>query len=127
VEKDVAEDIGVSWTGSLTVIHVPEIWKGVRSVLTPRGAQEMIVLSMSHPPDKGVGKDVCGSLGIKDVSQAVGRLKPSMKGTCTILTPGGPQEMLMVSRAGVYKLAFSAGWQSGRVAIRMRPLGDASK
>ena len=45
VAKDVAEALGYVWNGSQMVTHVPEEWKGVRSVLTTFGAHEMIMLS----------------------------------------------------------------------------------
>jgi prophage antirepressor-like protein len=45
VAKDVAEALEYKWAGSATISHVPEQWKGVNSVLTPSGTQEMTVLS----------------------------------------------------------------------------------
>jgi prophage antirepressor-like protein len=45
VAKDVAEALGYTWNGSAAVAHVPEEWKGVSSVLTPRGTQEMVTLT----------------------------------------------------------------------------------
>jgi prophage antirepressor-like protein len=45
VAKDIAEDLGYVWAGTLTIAHVPEQWRGVRSVLTPSGTQQMAVLT----------------------------------------------------------------------------------
>ena len=46
VAKDVAEALGYTWKGPADNLgHVPEKWKGVRSVRTPGGSQEMAVLS----------------------------------------------------------------------------------
>ncbi|MBF0583687.1 MAG: hypothetical protein HQL80_05555 [Magnetococcales bacterium] len=45
VAKDVAEALGVQWKGGDSAAHVPDEWKGVRSVRTPGGNQEMIILS----------------------------------------------------------------------------------
>ena len=45
VAKDVAEILGYVWAGSATIRHVPEEWKGVNSVPTPYGVQEMALLS----------------------------------------------------------------------------------
>lgn len=45
VAKDIAEALGYVWNGTPMVAHVPEEWRGVRSVLTPSGTQEMITLS----------------------------------------------------------------------------------
>lgn len=45
VAKDVAERLGYTWAGVATVKHIPEDWRGVNSVQTPSGAQEMTLLS----------------------------------------------------------------------------------
>jgi prophage antirepressor-like protein len=45
VAKDVAEALGYTWSGMSRVAHVPEQWRGVASVVTPSGTQEMITLS----------------------------------------------------------------------------------
>jgi anti-repressor protein len=55
-----------------------------------------------------VAKDICDVLEIGDTSKAVVRLTENMKGTNSIPTPGGDQEMLTVSEAGVYKLVFTS-------------------
>lgn len=46
VAKDVAERLGYTWKGVAgTIPHVPEDWRGVCSVQTPSGAQDMATLS----------------------------------------------------------------------------------
>lgn len=45
VAKDVAEAVGNRWAGTASIRHVPEMWRGVNSVLTPSGYQEMATLS----------------------------------------------------------------------------------
>lgn len=45
IARDVAEALDYTWNGSIAIGHVPEEWRGVRSVLTPRGSQELVVLS----------------------------------------------------------------------------------
>lgn len=46
VAKDVAEALGYVWKGtSGTISHVPEEWRGVCSVQTPSGIQEMATLA----------------------------------------------------------------------------------
>lgn len=47
VAKDVVEGLGATWNGNAAVAHVPAEWKGVRSVLTPGGTQEMATLTES--------------------------------------------------------------------------------
>ena len=43
VAKDVAEALGYTWSGS-RIKHIPEEWRGMTSVVTPSGNQEMAVL-----------------------------------------------------------------------------------
>ena len=44
-----------------------------------------------------VAKDVCKCLGLGDTSKAVGRLDTDEKGTNSIPTPGGHQNLLTVN------------------------------
>jgi prophage antirepressor-like protein len=53
-----------------------------------------------------VGLDVCGVLGIKDHKQTLGKLDPDERRGCPIPSPGGVQEAIAVSEAGVYRLIF---------------------
>jgi len=55
-----------------------------------------------------VAKDVCEILEISDTWNAISRLSENMKGTDTISTLGGIQEMNVISEAGVYKLVFTS-------------------
>lgn len=45
VAKDVADLLGYVWQGAKSVRHVPEEWRGVYSVYTPSGDQEMVCFS----------------------------------------------------------------------------------
>jgi len=45
VAKDVAEALGYTWNGTQRIEHVPQEWRGVTSVVTPSGTQEMACLS----------------------------------------------------------------------------------
>jgi len=54
------------------------------------------------------GKDVCQALGIAKHHQALERLDPDERGTCTVGTPSGEQSMIVVCEAGVYRLAFTS-------------------
>lgn len=42
VAKDVALALGYTWAGVATIEHVPAKWRGVNSVQTPSGMQEML-------------------------------------------------------------------------------------
>lgn len=45
VAKDVCEALGYQWNGAARIAHIPEEWRGVTSVVTPGGTQEMATLS----------------------------------------------------------------------------------
>jgi prophage antirepressor-like protein len=45
VAKDVCDVLGYVWAGIATISHVPEEWRGVNSVQTPRGEQEMLTFA----------------------------------------------------------------------------------
>lgn len=45
VAKDVALALGYQWNGFKNIQHIPEEWRGVESVSTPSGEQEMLTLS----------------------------------------------------------------------------------
>lgn len=45
VAKDVAEALGYRWAGIASINHVPSEWRGINSVLTPSGVQDMATLS----------------------------------------------------------------------------------
>lgn len=45
VAKDVVEAVDAVWKGTQGIQHVPEEWRGVTSVVTPSGTQEMAILS----------------------------------------------------------------------------------
>jgi anti-repressor protein len=55
-----------------------------------------------------VARDICEILEIGNVAMALDRLAPNMKGINTIDTPGGKQEMSVITEAGVYKLVFTS-------------------
>lgn len=45
IAKDVADNLEYIWNGSRTIKHIPEEWRGVTSVPTPSGDQEMAYLT----------------------------------------------------------------------------------
>jgi prophage antirepressor-like protein len=55
-----------------------------------------------------VAKDVCDILEIGDPSKSVSRIDDDERGTTTVRTPGGPQEVLTVNESGLYSLIFSS-------------------
>ena len=70
------------------------------------GARMRVVLRDGEP--WFVAKDVCEVLEIGDVSSALRRLDDDEKGTDTIPTPGGPQEMAAVNEPGLYVLVMTS-------------------
>jgi len=55
-----------------------------------------------------VAADVCDVLGIGDTSKAIAGFPANSKGTNTIRTLGGSQEMLTVTEPGLYRLIFKS-------------------
>jgi prophage antirepressor-like protein len=53
-----------------------------------------------------VARDVCAILEIANPKNAYARIQDKWKGVHTIDTPGGKQDMVCVSEAGLYKLIF---------------------
>lgn len=45
VAKDLSDALGYAWNGTARISHVPAEWRGVTSVVTPSGVQDMAVLS----------------------------------------------------------------------------------
>lgn len=51
---------------------------------------------------------MCAVLGIKNSRDAVARLPGNAKDVVSTDTPGGQQEMLVISQPGVFRLSFSS-------------------
>lgn len=64
-----------------------------------------------------VGSDVATILGHRDAQTALRGLEEDEKGTHILRTPGGDQEVLVVSEAGVYQLVFTSRKE---VALRLK-------
>lgn len=61
-----------------------------------------------------VAVDVCRVLGIRDAHDAVKGLDEDEKGTDVIRTPGGDQQLLIVSESGLYALILRSRKQAAR-------------
>lgn len=55
-----------------------------------------------------IASDVCNVLELSDTSKAVNRLDDDEKGTTSILTPGGKQNVLIVNEYGLYSLVLTS-------------------
>lgn len=83
-----------------------------------------------------VAKDVCDVLELSDVSMSIQRLNENQKGTSIIGTPGGKQEMSIISEPGLYKLVFQSrkpeaekftDWITSEVIPQIRKTGQYIK
>jgi prophage antirepressor-like protein len=88
VAKDVAEALEYVWKGTAgTISHVPEEWRGVCSVQTPSGVQEMAVLS-----EQGLYFFLGRSdkpLALPFQKWIAGEVVPSIRKTGSYALPGG--------------------------------------
>lgn len=93
VAKDVAEQLGYVWNGTSRIEHVPELWRGVTSVVTPSGSQQMAVLS-----EQGLyfflgRSDKPGALPLQ--MWVAGDVIPSIRKTGSYQRPMTPAEQLL--------------------------------
>jgi prophage antirepressor-like protein len=65
-----------------------------------------------------VAADVCAVLGISNSRQALSYLDEDEKGVITSDTPGGPQQMAIVSEAGLYSLILRSRKSEAKVFKR---------
>ncbi|MBQ9527067.1 MAG: phage antirepressor [Fretibacterium sp.] len=79
-----------------------------------------------------VAKDVCEILELSDVSMAVRNLDDDEKGTNKVCTPGGEQNMIIISESGLYTLIMRSNkpearafrkWVTGTVLPAIRKYG----
>lgn len=82
-----------------------------------------------------VARDICNVLGLPNLSMATGRLGEDERGVNRIDTPGGPQEMAIVSESGMYSLVLRSDkpeavgfrrWVTGTVLPTLRKTGTYS-
>lgn len=55
-----------------------------------------------------VAQDVCEAIDLDDTSKAVSRLDEDEKGTNTVRTPSGEQQMLTINESGLYSLVLTS-------------------
>ncbi len=64
-----------------------------------------------------VAADVCAVLGLQNTAQSIGALDDDEKGICLSDTPGGKQQMVVITESGLYHLIFKSRKEA---AIRFR-------
>jgi hypothetical protein len=82
-----------------------------------------------------VAKDVCDVLDLSDVSMSISRLDDDEKGTSKVCTPGGTQEMSIITESGLYTLVLRSNkpeakrfrkWVTSEVLPAIRKHGSYS-
>lgn len=76
------------------------------TVFAFEGQQVRFVGTTEQP--EWVAQDVCSVLGIKNARDTLADFELDEKGVATIYTPGGEQEMLIVTEPGLYRLLFKS-------------------
>ncbi len=83
-----------------------------------------------------VAADVCDALELRDTSNVVARLDDDERGTHTVRTPSGDQEMLIINESGLYSLVLTSRkpeakkfkkWVTGTVLPEIRKTGSYGK
>lgn len=95
------------------------------------GAQFRALLIDGEP--KFFRNDICGALGLSNPAQAVANFDEEDKGVITADTPGGRQQVVIVSEAGLYQLIFQSRkpeakafkkWVTSEVLPAIRKTGE---
>jgi prophage antirepressor-like protein len=77
--------------------------------IVPFAFEDQLVRSVQRNGEPWfVGKDVCAVLDIAKHHQALDRLDADERGTCSVGTPSGDQDMIVVSEPGVFRLIFTS-------------------
>ena len=122
VAKDLVEAVGATWNGTQNISHIPAEYQRVISVMTPGGLQNMVVLTEAgmgmylfrsdkdgDPAFAFVAKDLVEAVGaqwITGSNGSVSHIPREYKGHGLIMTPGGPQNMVVLTEAGMNMYLF---------------------
>lgn len=93
IARDLVEAVGSVWDGAKSVAHVPEEWKGVVSVPTPGGKQEVICLSEAGMNFYLIRSDKPKALPIQ--KWLAGEVLPSIRKTGSYTAQKAPQSPLL--------------------------------
>ena len=119
VAKDVAEALGYSWNGSARIEHVPAEWRGVTSVVTPSGIQDMSVLYEQGLYFFLSRSDKPAALPMQ--KWIAGEVIPSIRKTGSY-SLNKPEEM---SRLQILEMAIES--EKARLVLEGKVLADAPK
>lgn len=88
----------------------------MNSQIIPQSSDDFQTFNFNGIPVRGkmrddgnpviLADDICKALAIVNTRQAVAALPDDEKGVCKVYTPGGTQEVLCVTEAGLYRLIF---------------------
>jgi prophage antirepressor-like protein len=78
------------------------------------GCHHLRIVGVQTVKPSWIAKDVCEVLGLSDTAVALRGLDEDEKGKCIVPTPGGPQEMLVISESGLYALIFRSRKQKAK-------------
>jgi anti-repressor protein len=92
VAKDIVEGVGAVWKASDSTRHIPEDWKGVHSVWTPGGMQEMQTLSEQGVYFYLARSDMPAALPFQ--RKIAGEILPSIRKYGAYMTPQKIEEVL---------------------------------
>lgn len=126
VARDVALALGYEWNGMKNVQHVPEEWRGVESVSTPRGgSQEMLILS-----EQGLyfflgRSDKPGALPFQ--KWLAGDVLPAIRRHGVYATPDMTERMLEDPDVLIRALTALKEERARRVALEARAEADRPK
>jgi len=70
------------------------------------GGEDVRIFISDDGAPRWVLRDVCDALGLKSPEQVATRIKEEEKGMRIVHTPGGPQEMTVLTEPGLYRLIF---------------------
>lgn len=123
VAKDVALALEYAWKGVSTVSHIPEEWRGVYSVQTPSGTQDMLCLT-----EQGL----YFFLGRSDKPKALpfqkwlaGEVLPAIRRTGRYVAPSAQAEVLPPSGNTLFGVPLPASVSTLRTSHRIQLLMGA--
>lgn len=82
--------------------------RGIAPIFESRFREQPIRIYGTPEAPLIVAKDVCAVLGIANPRDALSKLEPDEKGVATTDTPGGIQELNVVTESGLYALIFKS-------------------
>jgi anti-repressor protein len=128
VAKDLAEALGYVWNGSARISHIPEKWRGVTSVVTPSGIQEMAVLSLEGVNFFLARSDKPRAIPIQEWIS--GEVLPSIQKTGSYSIPHIISPIAILSRRELAQMILDAEDEKEELRLELkeeREIGDFAR